>query len=119
MVMTDTGKNLIRDWLAGQSPTPPSHIAVGSDSTAATDDDTSLGSEIVRRAFDSTTYSDDRMVEFEMVLPTTVPSSTVHLKEMGVFNGSPTGDMFVRNTFADVEKTTDVEIQFIEGIRIS
>jgi len=117
-MMTTVGKNLIREWLANNAPTPPAYTAVGSDSTIAGVDDTDLNGEFARRAFDSIDNNNNRLVEFEMVLPTTVPATTETLQEVGVFNGSPTGSIFTRNTFAAITKTTDVEVQFINSIRI-
>ncbi len=121
MVFVNVGKNLVRDWLGGLSVNPPLYMALGSVGTTATVDDTQLGSEIpeTRRDLDSVSTSDDRLVEFEMILPSTVPSSQpVNIREVALFDGSPTGSMYTHDTFTAVEKTQDVELQTIIGVRI-
>lgn len=119
-MLTNLGKNLIRDWMGSVFPNPPSYMALGSVSTAATVDDTALGSEIpeTKLGFDSISKS-DRMVEFEMILPSTAPSSQpINIREVGLFDGSPIGSLYTHNTFTAVEKTEDVELQSIIGVRV-
>jgi hypothetical protein len=118
MTFTTVGKNLIREWLAGQcgSAVAPSFIGLGSSAVAPTVADTTLSYEEVKRHYDSSDRGNDRLVEFEMICPSTV--GVFEAREMGIFNGSPTGSMFVRNIFAMVNKTSDVELQTIAGVRI-
>jgi len=121
MVFTNIGKNLVRDWLGSKFPNPPLYMALGSVGDTATADDTQLGSEIpeTRRGFDSINTSNDRMVEYEMILPSTVPSSQpVQIREVGLFDSSSSGSMYTHDSFTAVEKTQDVELQTIIAVRI-
>lgn len=117
------GKDVLANFLLGSnlSYDPPSYIAVGSSSTAVTLNDTALGSEynLTRQGFSSQTKQTNQ-VELEMVLATTDPSDSMPcmIREVGVFAGSPTGSIFSRNTFAELEKTTDIEMQFVIGYRV-
>lgn len=121
MVFVNDGKNCVRDWLGGQVVGSPSHMAIGSSSTTAYSTDTALGSEInrTRRIFDSITRT-DKYVELEMILPSTEPSGLmpITMREVGVFNGSPTGSMFTRRTFAGIEKNENIEYQTILSLKI-
>jgi hypothetical protein len=118
MTFTDVGKNMIREWLAGQcgSTAAPSFMSLGSSNITPTEADTTLSHENVRRGFDSFDRGVNKLVEYEMICPSTV--GDFEAREMGIFNGSPTGSMFVRNIFATVNKTADVELQTIAGVRI-
>lgn len=118
-MFTNTGKNIIRDWLGSKFPNPPYFMALGSVGTTPTVSDTVLGSEIIERNFDSINTNNDRLVEFEMILPSTSPTTQpVNLREVGLFNGSPVGSMFSHNIFTTISKTTDVELQSIVAVRI-
>jgi hypothetical protein len=113
------GKESVSQWLVGSSPLPPSYCAVGSSSTAVALTDTALGSEyaVTRRAFDTVTMPSKTQIEYEMILPSTTLTSGF-VREMGLFAGSPTGSMFSHQTFYQLEKTGDIEMQIITGYRV-
>ena len=118
-MFTTIGKNQVRNWLAGTTSTAPLAIAVGTTSTSATINDTALGGEVFRSAFDSTTISPQN-VDYEVVMATT-DATTSTVTEMGLFNNtdSTSGDCFTRNTFAAITKTSSIEIQFDQRVEIN
>ena len=115
MVFTQQGINRMIDFLDGDSPTPPSHIATGTDSTAETDEDTTLGSESGRRAFDTKTATTDQ-ITYTVIFPITQLNGQT-LREAGVFNASLSGDMFNRFTHSAITKSPSVEVQYDITIR--
>jgi len=120
MVFTTIGLNKVRDFLANNVPSAPSHIHFGSDATAATSGDTALGSVIdgTVRAFESVSSGAD-FVTFEGLIPSTAPSSQpIFVREIGVFDGSPTGSLWSHSTFTGVEKTENLELQGLYTIKI-
>jgi len=115
------GKNIIRDWLSGGQVNHPTYAAIGSIGTIEAGSSTGLLYEItaIRRPFDSLSIQ-DQQVEFEMIVPSTDPvgEMPIYFREIGIFNGSPTGSMFSRSAFAEIEKTEDIEFQTITAFRI-
>jgi len=123
MVFTDDGIEVIRNWLGGQGPGSPTHIALGSDATTPTSADTTLGSEYesYRYNFDSVT-SGAGYVEFEAVVPSTKPTEQpAYIYEMGLFDDGTanTGSMFGRSDFTGFWKADNVELQAVVRINIS
>jgi len=117
MVFTTAGKNEIRNWLAGTTATAPVAIAVGTSSTSASADDTSLGGEVFRKTTSANTAP--QLVTYEMLM-STLDATGSTLAEYGLFNStsSGSGTMFVRNIFAPIEKTNSVEIQFEQRVEV-
>ena len=115
------GKNIIRDWLSGGQVSRPTYAAIGSIVTTEAGSSTGLLYEIdrLRRPFDSLSIQ-NQQVEFEMIVPSTEPvgAMPIYFREIGIFNGSPTGSMFSRSAFAEIEKTEDIEFQTITAFRI-
>lgn len=120
MVFTNEGRNKVRDELSGLGL----FTATGSvGSPAFTAGDVDLGSEIARTNQSAGTVRvQDRLVEFESVLPTTEPAGIqpIFTREMGLFDGSPTNTSLslALAKIPEVEKTPDVEQQNVFGIRV-
>ena len=123
MVYTNEGRDWIVDALAGNAPTAPGYLAFGSDDTTSASGDTANGSQWNRAtvAFESMT-SGTRYIEFEGIVLSTEPSGIqpVNFEEVGIFTGSPTstGSILARSTFADLEKSQDVELQCLYRIEV-
>jgi len=118
MVFTQSGKNEIRDWMVGSASTAPLTLAIGTDTTSAIDTDTALGAEVIRKSFSATSTSPFNVV-FEALL-STVEATGSTTSEVGLFNSTTgtAGEMFVRNTFAPISKTSSIEIQFEQRVEI-
>jgi hypothetical protein len=117
MVVTNTGKNEIRDWLAGSAATAPTRVAVGNDSTPASEDDTTLASELQRMAFNTTDSSVARTVTYEALLDSTEQNGET-LKEVGLLNAVIDGDLFLRVTHASLQKTSAIDVQYLVTIEV-
>ena len=117
MVVTDTGKQKIVEWLIGNNPNHPNSIAIGTSSQTPSATDSSLYGEITRSSVSAT--QSNEIATFETTLDTTQATGN-YLREIGLFNSTnPTsGDMFVRNTFAEIEKTNNVEVQFEQRMEV-
>lgn len=109
MVFTNIGKTEVAKWMNNESATSPTHFAIGTGTTSANVTDSSLVTEVFRDSFDSQTRS-DTLVSFDGVVSTTEATGST-LTEIGVFNSSSAGTMFMRNTFAALDKTDSIELQ--------
>lgn len=120
MVFTNTGLTQVRNWLAGTTSTAPLAIAVGTGSTPASVSDTDLVGEVYRDSFSSVDSSASQMVVFEMLMGTTAATGST-IAEFGLFNSTSetSGDLFVRNTFASIQKTDTIEVQFEQRVEVN
>jgi len=96
-----TGKNIIASRLLGNTTPTPSHMAIGSSSTAAATGQTALLGELGRVAFDSTSRSSN-VNTYIATFP--AGTGTGAVQEAGIFNAGSSGDMLCRTTFSVVNK---------------
>ena len=95
------GKQVIAARLLGNTLAVMSHMAVGSDATAAATGQTALGTELGRVVFDSTA----RAANVNTYIATfPAGTGTGALTEAAIFNASSTGNMLCRTTFSVVNK---------------
>ena len=95
------GKQVIAARLIGNTIAIPSHMAVGTDNTAATTSQTALGGELGRVVFDSTTRTTN-VLTYVATFP--AGTATGALTEAAILNASSTGNMLCRTTFSTVNK---------------
>ena len=95
------GKQLIAARLVGNTIAIPSHMAVGTDNTAAATSQTALGGELGRVVFDSTTRTTN-VLNYVSTFP--AGTATGALAEAAILNASSTGNMLCRTTFSTVNK---------------
>ena len=97
------GKQVIAARLLGNTLAVMSHMAVGSDSTAAATGQTALGTELGRVVFDSTA----RAANVNTYIATfPAGTGTGALTEAAILNASSTGNMLCRTTFSVVNKAS-------------
>ena len=95
------GKEVIAARLLGNTLAVMSHMAVGSDATAAATGQTALGTELGRVTFDSTI----RAANVNTYIATFGAGvGTGALTEAAIFNAASTGNMLCRTTFSVVNK---------------
>ena len=95
------GKQVIAARLLGNTLAVMSHMAVGSDATAAATGQTALGTELGRVVFDSTA----RAANVNTYIATfPAGTGTGALTEAAILNASSTGNMLCRTTFSVVNK---------------
>jgi hypothetical protein len=102
-LVVTTGKNFIAARMVG-TPTAMSHMAVGSNNTAAANGDTALGAELGRVALSSSTAT-GAVVTHIATFGAGVGTGAV--VEAGIFNASSSGTMQCRSVFPVVNKGAD------------
>ena len=100
-LVTTVGLNYIADRMEGTGETVMSHMAVGTNNTAAALGDTTLNTEIARVALSSTTVTAD-----EVAYAATFPAGTGTgaLVEAGILNNSSGGSLLARTVFSTINK---------------
>jgi hypothetical protein len=95
------GKEVIAARLVGNTIAIPSHMAVGSDATAAATGQTALGGELGRVVLDSTARVSN-VLTYVATFP--AGTGTGALTEAAILNAASTGNMLCRTTFSTVNK---------------
>ncbi len=95
------GKEVIAARLVGNTLAVMSHMAVGSDNTAATTSQTTLGTELGRVVLDSTSRSSNT-ITYVATFP--AGTGTGSLAEAGILNASSSGNLLCRTVFGVVTK---------------
>ena len=97
------GKQVIAARLLGNTLAVMSHMAVGSDATAAATGQTALGTELGRVVLDSSA----RVSNVNTYIATfPAGTGTGALTEAAILNASSTGNMLCRTTFSTVNKAS-------------
>lgn len=104
--MTVTNAQL--DELAGHMASLIADVAVGTGTTEATATDTSLESELLRKAASTSDGATGEKTYIMRLLSSEANGSDI--SEVGVFDSD--GTMYGRITFDGISKTSDFEIQF-------
>ena len=115
-LIATVGLNYIADRMEGTGETVMSHMAVGTDNTAAALGDTNLYSENGRVALSSTVVTAD-----EIVYTATFPAGTATgaLVEAGVFNAASSGSLLCRTVFSAINKGASDSVTITWTITIS
>ena len=95
------GKDVIAARLLGNTLAVMSHMAVGSDNTAAATAQTALGGELGRVALDSAARTSN-VLTYIATFP--AGTGTGALTEAGILNDPASGNMLCRTTFSTVNK---------------
>lgn len=111
-MIVNSGLNLMRDFLNGAAPNPPSHFAVGTGTTAVAAGDTTLETEVERKAVVSKTLSGNGILEYVGELLSTEANGN-DLSEVGVLNAASAGDLLLRTTHAPYSKTADFSVKYV------
>ena len=122
MVVTNVGKNIIRDWLAGDGPTEPLGIAVGTGTTPALATDTALETETSREAFESgyPLKPANYEVTYQREIDTSEENGNT-LTEIGLFDSTSfeTGNLICRQVFDGIPKTVDFGLKMNIKLTVS
>lgn len=100
-LVVTAGKGYVASRMKDTTNGAMSHMAVGTDSTAAAAGDTALGTESGRVSLTSTTVSAN-VITYVATFP--AGTATAALTEAGVLNASSGGTMLCRTVFATVNK---------------
>lgn len=100
-LVVNAGLDYIASRMKDATATAMSHMAVGSDNTAASAGQTALGSELGRVALTSTTVTSN-VVEY--IATFGAGTATGAIVEAGIFNDGVAGTMLCRTVFSVVNK---------------
>jgi hypothetical protein len=98
------------------SPAAMSHMAIGSNNTAAANGDTALGSELGRVSLASATNS-GAVTTYTATFP--AGTGTGAVVEAGILNASSSGTLLCRTVFAVVNKGADDAMSITWAITVS
>ena len=115
-VVVAVGKQIIAARLAGNTIAVPSHMAVGTDATAAATGQTALGGELGRVVLDSTTRVSN-VLTYVATFP--AGTGTGALTEAAILNASSTGNMLCRTTFSVVNKAVGDSIVITWNVTVA
>jgi hypothetical protein len=102
-LVVTVGLGFIASRMAGTAANVMSHMAIGTNSTAAAAGNTTLGTESARVALTSTTPT-GAAVAYVATFPAGTPATLTGIQEAGIFNASSAGTMLCRTVFAVVNK---------------
>lgn len=121
-----SGRQLVAELYAGVPGTPPSqvsHMAVGTGSTAAADDQTALIAERARNAVMAPVYNEiveNGVARIKVTLQTVFDFGEANgaepLREAGIFTAATGGTMYNRVVFDPVTKTNTFKLTLIWDI---
>lgn len=100
-LVVTVGLGLIATAIGTGTVTAMTHMAVGSNATAAALGNTTLGTELGRVALTSTTVTGPQIV---YIASFPAGTGTGALTEVGLFNATPAGSMLARSVFTVVNK---------------
>jgi len=103
-LVSNVGLNQLRDALAGEAVTFPTHFALGTGSTAPASGDVALEAEVYREQITQTTKPGTGHVQYRQYL-SSQDGNGYNFAEAGLFNAAAGGDLFARVTFSPDEKT--------------
>lgn len=112
--VTNTVTNDGKEWVAQRMgkatadlPSLMTHMAIGTDTTAASPTQTNMTGEQSRQQLTSTTVdSDSNEVVYVASFGTNQPSTAAAITEAGIFNASSNGVMLCRTDFNEINKGT-------------
>lgn len=110
-MITNDGLDLLRDWLHGDAVNAPSHMAVGSGATPPVATDTTLETEVLRKAISSKSKGTTGKVTLQLDL-TTAEANGSTLTEIGTLNAASLGDLLNRLTYTGIAKTSAIELRY-------
>jgi len=114
-LVVTAGKNWVADRMNDVNAVM-SHMALGTDNTAAADGDTTLGTELDRNALTSTTVLNNTIA---YAATWAAGDGTGAITEAGIFDASSAGDMLARTVFSVVNKGAADSITITWTITIS
>ncbi len=109
-MITDAWLNLMRDVLYGDTVNMPSHIALGTGTSAAAAGDTALETESIRGEIDHRTKPADKRVRYQGTLSAD-QGNGVSFTENGALNAAVAGTLMNRQTHTAIAKSSAYELR--------
>ena len=117
-MIVDAWLPIIRNIMAGDSDSIPTHMAVGSDDTTVVSTNTGLNVEEVRVLLDSASKPNIDEVMYQGTIPSGTENGTT-LKECGNFNAASGVTMMNHQTFTDILKADTFELRVKTVVKFS
>lgn len=111
-VITYDARTILSQLMSGDNSANKyiKYLNAGTDNTAPTRNDTALANQVDSSLVTFTLPAVDRIV-FEGILPNSSPSNGQTLREAGLFNED--GQMFARQVYGDIAKTSAIQLKYI------
>jgi len=120
-IVTNVGLAYIASRIKDASATAMTHMAIGSNNTAAAAGNTALGNELGRVTLDSTTLVTTTLtndtVQYVAVFP--AGTSTGTITEAGLFNASSAGSLLCRSVFAAIAKSAEISLTITWKLQVT
>jgi hypothetical protein len=116
-LVTLQGRNLVRDLLNEANDNGLTHIALGTDETAAAASDTNLRAEVHRDTF-TKRISSDGVLTLQYFLASSAANGST-LREAGLFNAATGGVCFARATHGGIAKSSAITVTYTWQITIT
>lgn len=105
------GRNLLRNFLNGDAPAGITHFGIGTGSTAVSNNDTALGTEVLREVVTSKTKTDLKLTVKYYLAVGSGNGNTI--REAGLFNAAAAGTMYARYVLtSSIVKTSSIAVTF-------
>lgn len=117
IVLTTLFKDDIRDITKAEINTDFTHIAIGIGTSVPAIGDTTLESEVLRNARQETSIDANSRTVSMFVASTQANSNDI--TEIGTLDQASAGNLWHRNTFTAISKTSDIELWFDVKITIN
>ena len=111
-------RNIIRNVLAGDAETMPTHTALGDGNTAAAGTDTILDNETARKAITTTSKPADYVVRHETIWGSAEENGNSFC-EAGIINAASVGVLANRIVFPSFEKQDTFELRVQTDFKIN
>ena len=115
-LITTAGKALISSRMVDANDAAPTHLAAGSDNTAAAAGYTALGNELGRVALTSLTHSTNT---FTAVATLGAGTATGSIVEFGLLNASSSGTLLCRTVVSTITKGSSDSITVTWVVTVS
>ncbi|MEM0162743.1 MAG: hypothetical protein QXO62_06745 [Thermoproteota archaeon] len=113
------GKAQIAGLVGGLATGTASYMAVGTGTTAPSSSDTALGSEVLRVQTSNSLVTTNTTNDTLQLQGNFSFTASYAITEMGVFNASSGGTMFIRNTFGAINVVSGDTITIISKLVFS
>ena len=110
-MIVNSGLNLLRNWLYGDSVNTLSHIALGTGTSTPVATDTTLETETIRKTISAKSKGTDGKFTLQLDLSTAEGNGTI-ISEIGALNAASVGDLLNRIMFSGIPKSSAFELKF-------
>ena len=117
-MIVDAWLVIMRNIMAGDGDSIPTHLAVGTDDTAVAAGDTTLNTEYTRVALDSISKPNNDEVMYQGTISAATGNGET-FEECGNFNASSGVTMMNRQTYTGILKASTFELRYQTVIKFS